>query len=834
MKKSLFLRALILFSFLMGLFFLKSEVKAANCGDPCISWPPPASTDYSGCDNNTYYRCQSNNDCDDSNNNIERRVKSGYYKTRPVFCNVFLIWECGDWSSCGGGSDTINTITNCASYETCIGNTSWQLPNDDYCQCQEYCLNNPSSLELWDGLGQINPPNTNVRLPVKFVWDQVPGANSYWYRAWKIDPPTTTEWNNAQATTSGLINSSSATSSGTSTNPVWVIPDSGNKSPCLLTLPATSTYHQSTSTNWKIIPCCNADGTKCKDWNEVSTSSFVLSLAPQLISPADPDWNNPINFATSDIPVKLSWCNVKEAEIFHLKIYEIDNVGTESCPRLLSGGGFCSYVSVSKPPFRPNQSTTIEFKDSSVVPYFISNSNYRWEVESCNFSGGKYVCSSSSQKWALKTEDISSTPPATFGLRSPSNQTSTSTGLPVTLNWSDAIGLNSFKYILYPVDFIGPPFPRFATISIGSSQLILPLNETPLNKSFYWNILGCYDYEAKDCGPWASPVSWVFKTTGEPPSLISPTSGESNVVVPVRFDWQDIGGAKAYKIEIATDSLFTNTAKETIVIGASELLVDAPTLRTNTNYWWRVKTCADEICTIYGSTTLPISFSTFDLLPPDSPSPADGFIILEGKRMDFSWSSVNGAKAYNYVIYAPDGTELFNEISLANNASYPLAMFPKTGIYTWKVKSCLDINCSIFSNWSNLGTPWSFDLKLIAGADQQGGVVPCGREYDDPRTPWNERESCQIKHFFLLIRNILDFIFLKIATILIILILLTAAGLFFASKGEVVVMTQIKSFVKAALIGYAIIFGAWFFINAFLYFLGYQFQFFGRWWGFSI
>ena len=168
--------------------------------------------------------------------------------------------------------------------------------------------------------------------------------------------------------------------------------------------------------------------------------------------------------------------------------------------------------------------------------------------------------------------------------------------------------------------------------------------------------------------------------------------------------------------------------------------------------------------------------------------------------------------------------------SLSTNSSGKIGTdFPKTGVHEWEIQACLTEDCSANGGWSNL---WSFDVNLIAPPGERGGLVPCGRDYDDPDTPlpMDERESCQIKHLFLLLRNILDFALWKIGTAMIALLSVVLGALFYFSGGNEETILKIKSLVRSVIIGYALIFGAWLFVNLFLAVLGFNFVFFGYWW----
>ncbi|MEY4603055.1 MAG: hypothetical protein RIT43_347 [Bacteroidota bacterium] len=98
----------------------------------------------------------------------------------------------------------------------------------------------------------------------------------------------------------------------------------------------------------------------------------------------------------------------------------------------------------------------------------------------------------------------------------------------------------------------------------------------------------------------------ILDGTPDPVTLTAPANGATNVAVPTVFTWSAYPEPGAtYDIEIATNSGFT-----TIVAQASALVsptYTAPSLATNTTYYWRVRvnsTCGSSAYTV------PFSFTT--------------------------------------------------------------------------------------------------------------------------------------------------------------------------------------------------------------------------------
>jgi len=789
MRKSL-LKLSFLLIILMAIPFF---IEAAECN--------PGDTDYQerqgGCgEYERRYKCDSNTAC--GADILVQKCDRKQDRTRH--CTVDSdgdgipdSWNDPPWSSCYNTTDSCYTTTKdtCDTWELCVGavSPSWQggIPA---CSCEGYCLADPPNPLLQDGIGDIS--NLSARLPIYLKWDIVSGANSYRYRNWETYLPSTTSWEFSMATTTGTT---------TNTN---IIPGEAS---CVLK--STSTY------SWKTSPCCASDGsTDCKDWDEVSTSSYETSLSPEMVGPLDPDWNQTTQWALEiDITETLDWCDVDEATYYKIKLIHlvgaVENVLDE--------------IKIDVP---PSAEPSSHWNDH-IGYYFQPNNHYRWQVVTCLPDGGVDLCSEYSQKWGFTT--TSTLPDSTFDLISPPDDSdpANSVAVPTLLKWTNKIGYNSFYYEVTPTNPAGPVISGTTT---GSSGVTLDLN---LNTHYEWTAKACTDHSAQNCGALVLP-RWDFWTTGRRPVLTNPPLLATDVVLPVNLAWDEVSGSGFYSVDVAKGAPFLPaniiwqaTTSNTFV------KLDHPTLSTSTWYSWRARSCAYGIkC---GQPSFPIGiFMTFDLSVPTTTEPADGTVIDKPMNITFTWDAVAGAKAYHYIITSAAGTEIINRIIPSNSITHSPTEFPKTGVYEWIVRACLDTACTAPSQWSNGGTPWSFDLALIAPVGARGGLVPCGRTMNDPDTPWDETERCGILHLFLLLRSILHFILWKIATVLLVLMLTIAGVMLFLDWGTTEMIIRIKSLTKSLIFGYLLIFFAWFITNFILGLLGYDFGLWGRWWEISL
>jgi hypothetical protein len=149
------------------------------------------------------------------------------------------------------------------------------------------------------------------------------------------------------------------------------------------------------------------------------------------------------------------------------------------------------------------------------------------------------------------------------------------------------------------------------------------------------------------------------------------------------------------------------------------------------------------------------------------------------------------------------------------------------GDYQWTVRSCWDEKCEKASDYSAI---WEFKAVQPIPAKWDTGIVPCGRRYNNPDTPYNEREPCQLKHFGFMFQNIIDFLLWRIGLIVLLVLTIVTGLIYYSSLGDTEKILQIKAMWRAAGTGFLIMLLAWTAINLLLAVLGFDVEFFGRWW----
>ena len=797
MKRKVFL-SLVFVSFLFFSFVFTQNVKAA-----CQGSPPACNC--SGSRIETEYRCSSTN-CGAI---IQKRTRTCTWSCSwEKTCNCTdSTWDCGnclsDTETCGDWGSAVD-ITTCKSRQKC-GNTTWSSTQNT-CQCNKDCLATPQNPRYYDNPTYSDQPDkskdpNNIFLPVKLDWDDVEDADSYVIRMEEIQNGSTTE-----LFSNKVVNVSEYS------------PNEGVGS-CFL--------KPNTTYNWYVKACCGADGTT--NCGSESPWGFKTNTAPELISPEDPDWNG-INFAENiPIPVTLDWCDIDGAQSYRLRIYLIED-GQESCHPRLKFGELCESRVITPSRIYPLVS---EFQDAQ-VGLFARETEYKWEIAACSEKEGKN-CGDFGQKWTLKTAWA---PLPAFQLLLPSNDPGgeNPAGPPVLLDWKDEPGINSF---IYEVKQVGGG-TEITEKTLGSGAIV-NYPQLSFDTRYSWKVKPCSGYKGNNCDDWpkenGSIREWYFKTTGRAPKPETMKPVGTDILIPVNFEWENVPGAKSYRIKIQGV-----TPDDGIPVKEPKKTFDYPDLHQETDYSWQVKTCARENGETCGEWSSRKNFKMFKLPVPSNPSPKDnGNLYYDKYDKYLSWDAVTGATAYQYTIdYDSDnpppeeknencpglvGTKIIPPT--INTSPSVFLNLECLGKYNWFVTACLDENCQETGDQSN----WHFTFAQPAGVCKPS-LVPCGRNCDVPAeiTPWNEREPCQIKHLFLLLRNIIDFLLWRVGLIILVLLSIATGVIYYFSMGAPTTIVNVRAIWRSVGVGYGILFFAWIIVNLLLAILGYKVGIFGHWW----
>jgi hypothetical protein len=214
---------------------------------------------------------------------------------------------------------------------------------------------------------------------------------------------------------------------------------------------------------------------------------------------------------------------------------------------------------------------------SKIVSGLSQLTTYYWRVNAKN-SGGT---SGWSPVWNFRTKGV----PTTVTLLLPPNNT---VNVPVTytFRWSKAfdqtalLSVSNYWFERVTDTVMMTNLLRDTTLT-DTSKVVTGMSS---NTTYFWRV------KAKNEIGWSNFASWFKFTTvlnvPSAPVLSSPPNAFYNQTSTVRFTWFKSLYAVSYRLQVATDSLFTNLIVNDSTITDSTLLVINFTV--NSYYWWRV------------------------------------------------------------------------------------------------------------------------------------------------------------------------------------------------------------------------------------------------------
>ncbi|MCE1189095.1 MAG: T9SS type A sorting domain-containing protein [Ignavibacteria bacterium] len=216
------------------------------------------------------------------------------------------------------------------------------------------------------------------------------------------------------------------------------------------------------------------------------------------------------------------------------------------------------------------------------------------------------------------------------------------------------------------------------------------------NTTYYWSVKAV---NAADSSAFAG--IYHFTTELGASTLTGPTNySVGNVTNPV-LSWAAVNGATGYRVQLASDSLFSALISDDTVAANTKPLSSLP---NDTKYYWRVQAVnAQNIGQFSGF----YSFLT-QLVVPTLASPADNS-KNQVPAITLNWAAVAGANRYTLQISrtADFSSGVTTATNLAVTNYHPAGLEYYTTYY-WKVKAY----STVTGNYGNYSSPWSFQTKL--------------------------------------------------------------------------------------------------------------------------
>lgn len=210
----------------------------------------------------------------------------------------------------------------------------------------------------------------------------------------------------------------------------------------------------------------------------------------------------------------------------------------------------------------------------------------------------------------------------------------------------------------------------------------------------YWRVKA---NDESNTGLWSNIKSYF--TTGEEPIAIKPLDGDVEVPRGVHFEWTNIGQSQSFRIQVATDSLFTNIEIDSS--GFADKKIDLVVDLYNTYYYYRVRSILNDCESEWFA---PVKFKSIQGFP-NLISPIN---TEENVSVDYllEWSAVPTAINYDLRISTKD--DFSNETGqngITTNNFFQKGLEQNTTYY-WKVRSN--------DQWGT--SPWSLVYEFTTGA----------------------------------------------------------------------------------------------------------------------
>jgi hypothetical protein len=354
--------------------------------------------------------------------------------------------------------------------------------------------------------------------------------------------------------------------------------------------------------------------------------------------------------------------------------------------------------------------------DSNYTPSTgLAPDTYYWRVLASNGCGdGPW----SSPTWSLTVDTPA--PSSAPTLFDPSNGTGTCDATP-DFDWSNVTGAMSYRIQVDNDSGFGSPEIN-VTPSVSNYTPSAPLSPD----TYYWRVQG---YNGCGDGPWSSPT-WSFtvdqSAPSSAPSLYEPTTGSGSCDATPFFDWSNVSGATAYRIQVDNDSGF-GSPEINVTPSVSNYTPSSP-LSPDT-YYWRVQGyngCGD------GPWSSPTwNFTVNTPAPTSAPTlslPANGSGTCDSTPY-FDWSTVSGATSYRIQVDddAGFGSPEIDATPSVSHYTAPFSLSPDT--YYWRVlahNGCGD------GPWSS---PWSVTINDSAPTSAPSLSTPADTSTTGDNTP---------------------------------------------------------------------------------------------------
>jgi len=470
------------------------------------------------------------------------------------------------------------------------------------------------------------------------------------------------------------------------------------------------------------------------------------------------------------------------------------------------------------------------------LAFFSRNRTYSWTMKSCPDSFAAKCFDDPSQEWKIETPQETIPAPAAI---TPKNDPTDNepVAFPISLSWSIPSGANSFRYETDIPNFTGERKTAWNTIPNNefddATRKLLGLENVAikLDTTYKWRVKSCAMFDSgqsnpADCNDWSEWFS--FRTAGRPPrknSMLPSLDPKIEATFPQNFTWEKVPGAKSYNIELFDDGNKKISSKM-VKFGpqdqgepGTQLDIEPPADNTSSKaYTWKVQTCADENGKFCG----PLWTSQYFMVKrpgfPQNQIQKKIYGSLGGVELKWTgptkyyWITINYNKPDPQIQTDCDlKNPIVDKKIDADSCSMQNGCIPSDikssciGAYQWTVQPCANPNCSDRGSDNTLTGYFS----VSADATDTNTLSVCGQAFDNPKSEWDETETCEIRHLFLFLKIFIDFLLFRFSIMLLPILVLITGIFFYLGKEGPNTLQYIKDAWKRIGIGYAILFMAW-------------------------
>jgi len=179
----------------------------------------------------------------------------------------------------------------------------------------------------------------------------------------------------------------------------------------------------------------------------------------------------------------------------------------------------------------------------------------------------------------------------------------------------------------------------------------------------------------------------VVDISNENVPVLAPVTGSILKDNDIRFSWEGVAEATAYKIQVATPDFSTanQIALDSIIAVDSlgNIKTNIRSTFTNGNYEWRIKALNSDYETPFSNNTFTIQGEE-DIVPPNTPE----LVAPANDSARFSWTreDITGtAERDSIYIYTDENLQSLNMKALGANKAFTTTL--ESGMYYWVVQA---------------------------------------------------------------------------------------------------------------------------------------------------